>query len=157
MSVNPVTDISVTYNVSLVTLYRLPNNTKVISELFNAIAQNGINIDMINQAPPYRDSINLSFSLQSSQLLNVLSVLNDFKKKYMDLRIEIDADNTKLSVYGEGMRNVPGVAAGIFTILAEEDITVKLVTTSETDISYLIFEKDVDKATSAIKAKFSIK
>ncbi len=157
MSVNPVTDISVTYNVSLVTLYRLPNNTKVISELFNAIAQNGINIDMINQAPPYRDSINLSFSLQSSQLLNVLSVLNDFKKKYMDLRIEIDADNTKLSVYGEGMRNVPGVAAGIFTILAEEDITVKLVTTSETDISYLIFEKDVDKATSAIKAKYSIK
>jgi aspartokinase len=157
MSVNPVTDISVTYNVSLVTLYRLPNNTKVISELFNAIAQNGINIDMINQSPPYRDSINLSFSLQSSQLLNVLSVLNDFKKKYMDLRIEIDADNTKLSVYGEGMRNVPGVAAGIFTILAEEDITVKLVTTSETDISYLIFEKDVDKATSAIKAKFSIK
>lgn len=156
MSVNPVSGITVTYNVALVTLYRLPNNTKLISELFNLIAQNDINIDMINQAPPYRDSINLSFSLPSSQLLNALSALNEFKKKTKDLRIEIDADNTKLSVYGEGMRDVPGVAAGIFTILADEDITVKLVTTSETDISYLIFEKDVDKAINAIKAKYSI-
>lgn len=156
MSVSPVTGITVTYNVSLVSLYKLPNNTKVISELFSAIAQSGINIDMINQAPPYRDSINLSFSLESQQLLNVLAVLNEFKKKYKDLRVEIDADNTKLSVFGEGMRNSPGVAAAIFTIFAEEDIAVKLVTTSETDISYLIFDKDVDKATSAIKARYSL-
>jgi len=156
MSSSPVTGITVTYNVALVSLYKLPNNIRVISELFSAIAQNGINIDMINQTPPYRDCINLSFSLKNSQLVNVLSVLNEFRKKYPDLRVEIDADNTKLSVYGEGMRNVPGVAASIFTIFAEEDIAVKLVTTSETDISYLIFDKDVDKATSAIKARYSI-
>ncbi len=49
------------------------------------------------------------------------------------------------------MRNIPGVAARLFTLLANEGIEIKLVTTSEIDISYLIYEKDVDKAINAIK------
>lgn len=156
MSENPVSNINVTYNVALVTIDKLPNNIRLISELFNTIAQRKINIDMISQAPPFRGSINISFSLPSDDLVNVLSALNDFKKNAKDLRIEVDADNTKLQVFGEGMRNVPGVAARLFTLLANEGVEIKLVTTSEIDISYLIYEKDVDKAISAIKDEYGI-
>ena len=156
MSEKPVSNISVTYNVALVTIDKHPNNTKLISELFSTIAQRGINIDMISQAPPYSGSISISFSLPSEDLVNALNALNGFKKLAKDLRIEVDADNTKLQVYGEGMRNLPGVAARLFTILANEGIDIKLVTTSEIDISYLIYEKDVDKAINAIKAEYGI-
>ena len=156
MSENPVSNISVTYNVALVTVDKLPNNTKLISELFNTIAQRKINIDMISQAPPFRGSINISFSLPSDDLVNALSALNDFKKNAKDLRIEVDADNTKLQVFGEGMRNIPGVAARLFTLLANEGVEIKLVTTSEIDISYLIYEKDIDKAINAIKNEYGI-
>lgn len=156
MSEKPVSNINVTYSVALVTIDKLPNNIKLISELFNTIAQRKINIDMISQAPPFRGSINISFSLPSEDLVNVLSALNDFKKNAKDLRIEVDADNTKLQVFGEGMRNIPGVAARLFTLLANEGIEIKLVTTSEVDISYLIYEKDVDKAINAIKNEYEI-
>jgi aspartokinase len=88
--------------------------------------------------------------------VNALSALNEFKKTAKDLRVEVDADNTKLQVYGEGMRNLPGVAARLFTVLAGEGIEIKLVTTSEIDISYLIYEKDVDKAISAIKKEYGL-
>jgi aspartokinase len=156
MSEMPVTNISVTYNVALVTVDNLPNNTKLISGLFNTIAQNRINIDMISQAPVFRGTISLSFSLPSEDLVSALSSLNEFKKNAKNLRIEVDAENTKLQVSGEGMRNIPGVAAKLYTLLANEGIEIKLVTTSETDISYLIFEKDVDKAISAIKLEYGI-
>lgn len=156
MSESPVSNICVTYNVALVTVDKLPNNTKLISELFSTIAQRKINIDMISQAPPFRGSINISFSLPSDDLVNALSALNDFKKIAKDLRIEVDADNTKLQVFGEGMRNIPGVAARLFTLLANEGVEIKLVTTSETDISYLIYEKDVDKSINAIKSEYGI-
>lgn len=156
MSEKPVSNISVTYNVALITIDKLPNNTRLISELFNTIAQRKINIDMISQAPPFRGSISISFSLPSEDLVNALSALNDFKKNAKDLQIEIDADNTKLQVFGEGMRNLPGVAARLFTLLANEGVEIKLVTTSEIDISYLIYEKDVDKAISAIKGEYEI-
>jgi len=153
---NPVTSISVTYNVAFITVDNLPNNMKLISDIFNSIAQQNINVDMISQAPPYRGHINLSFSLPSDDLIKAISTLNKFKKDIPDLRIEVDNNNTKLSVYGENMKDLPGVAARLFTILASNSIEVKLVTTSEVDISYLIFEKDVDKAINAIKNEYKI-
>ncbi len=156
MSDKPVTNLSVTYNVALVTIDKLPNNTRLISDMFSRIAQRKINIDMISQAPPFRGSISISFSLPSENLVEALSALNEFKKSAKDLRIEIDADNTKLQVYGEGMRNLPGVAAKLYTLLANEGVEIKLVTTSEIDISYLIYEKDVDKAINAIKSEYDI-
>lgn len=156
MSENPVSKINITYNVALVTIDNLPNNTRLISDIFNVIAQQGINIDMISQAPPFRGFISISFSLPSDDLVNTLSSLNKFKKVVKDLKIEIDADNTKLQVYGEGMRNLPGVAARLFTLLANEGVEIKLVTTSEIDISYLIYEKDVDKALQAIKKEYDL-
>ncbi len=156
MTSKPVSNINVTYNVALVTIDKLPNDTRLISDIFNAIAERNINIDMISQAPPFRGSVNISFSIPSSDLVNALSALNEFKKTAKDLRVEVDADNTKLQVYGEGMRNLPGVAARLFTVLAGEGIEIKLVTTSEVDISYLIYEKDVDKAISAIKNEYGL-
>lgn len=153
---NPVSKINVTYNIALVTIENIPNNTRLISDIFNSIAQQKVNIDMISQAPPFRGSISLSFSLLSDDLVKVLSILNSFKREIKELQIEIDADNTKLQVFGEAMRDIPGVAAGLFTVLANEGIEIKLVTTSEVDISYLIYEKDVDKAISAIKKEYSL-
>ena len=50
---------------------------------------------------------------------------------------------------------MPGVAARIFT-LADEGVEIKLITTSETDISYLIYEKDVDRARNAISREYGI-
>jgi aspartokinase len=157
MSDNAVSNINITYNVALVTVDNLPNNTRLISDIFNTIAQEKINIDMISQAPPFRGTISISFSLPSDNLVKALSALNKFKKNVKELRIEIDADNTKLQVYGEGMRNIPGVAARLFTLLANEGVEIKMVTTSEVDISYLIYEKDVDKALQAINKEYGLK
>jgi aspartokinase len=152
-----VTDIAVTYNVALVTVDNLPNNMKLISDIFNAIAGEGIVIDMISQAPPYHGSINLSFSLSSDNLVKAITALNEFKKKIPGLAVEVDATNTKLTVCGARMKNLPGVAAKLFTLLAEKGIEIKLVTTSETDISYLIFDRDVDAAIEAIKSEYGLK
>lgn len=157
MSDNPVTSIEVTYNVALVTVDNLPNNVKLISDIFNSVSQQNINIDMISQAPPYRGSISLSFTIPSDDLVKAISALSKFKKTVRELNIQVDADNTKLQVYGEGMKNIPGVAAKLFTLLADEGIEIKLVTTSEVDISYLIYEKDVDRAINSIKSEYGIK
>lgn len=153
----PVTSISVTYNVALVTVDNLPNNLKLVSDIFNSIAWEKINIDMICQAPPYRGSINLSFSIPADDIVKAITALNRFKKEVPSLNIEVDAGNTKISVYGENMNNIPGVAANLFTILAMDGVEIKLITTSETDISYLIYEKDVDKAINSIKREYGLK
>ena len=156
MANNPVTSVTVTYNVALVTVDNLPSSMKLIADVLKAIAQEKINVDMISQAPSYKGNINVSFTISADDVVGAIGILNRFKKDVQDLYVEIDADNTKLSVYGEGMKGTSGVAAKIFIILAENDIDVKLVTTSETDISLLIYEKDVDKAVKCIKNEYSL-
>ncbi|MHB8062067.1 MAG: ACT domain-containing protein [Ruminiclostridium sp.] len=156
MSNNPVTSISTVYNVALVTVDNLPNDMTLISNIFSKIANEKINIDMISQAPAYKGKIIISFSLPAEDIVKVISLLNSFKNKVPKLRIEIDSDNTKITVFGEAMKNIPGVAAQLFTLLAVNGIEVKLVTTSEVEISYLIYEKDIDRAISAIKQEFNI-
>lgn len=156
MDRHAVSNITATYNVALVTVDNLPNNMKLISNIFNTIATEKINIDMICQSPPYKGSINISFSIPSDDIVKTISALNKYKKDVPNLHIEVDADNTKVSVYGEEMKNIPGVAARLFTILANINIEVKLITTSEVDISYLIYEKDVDKAIDAIKSEYKL-
>ena len=143
-------------NLKKMMLMKNMNTMSTNTNRKSVAAKKNINIDMISQAPPFRGSINISFSILSSDLVNALSALNEFRTTAEDLRVEVDADNTKLQVYGEGMRNIPGVAANLFSILANEGIEIKLVTTSETDISYLIYEKDVDKAISAIKTEYDL-
>lgn len=156
MQNKPVTSISTEYNVALVTVDNLPNNMVLISSIFNRIAKEKINIDMISQAPPYKGTISISFSILSNDIVKVISVLNSFKAEVPSLRIEIDSDNAKISVFGQAMKNIPGVAAQLFTLLAINGIEVKLVTTSEVDISYLVYEKDIDKAIQAIKKEFAL-
>ncbi|MCX7842646.1 MAG: ACT domain-containing protein [Clostridia bacterium] len=156
MSRKPVTNISVSYNVALVTVDNLPNSINIISEIFNSIARQKINIDMISQTPPYKGSISLSFSIPSEDLVKAIAALNGFKKDVPNLHIDVDADNTKISIYGEEMKNLHGVAARLFTVLAANGIEMKLVTTSEVDISCLIYEKDVDRAIQAIKKEYGL-
>lgn len=157
MTDSPVTSINVTYNVALVMVDNLPNNIKIISEILNDIALQNINIDMISQAPPYKRSVNLSFSLPREDLIKAISTLNKYKKDILNLHIGIDAENTKLSVFGDKMRDIPGVAAKLYTLLAKNNIELKLVTTSEVDISFLIYDKDADRAIDAIKSEYNLK
>lgn len=156
MSQKPVTSLDVTYNVSLVTLNNLPNNIKLISEVFTSIANEGISIDMISKSPSVKGNTTVSFSLLYDDLVKAMSCLNKFNEKASKFSLEIDSFNTKFCVFGKNMKDIPGVAARLFNALAKEDIEIKLVTTSESDISCLIDEKDTDKAIACVKKEFDL-
>lgn len=148
--------IAVTYDVALISVNSIPCKIDIISELFCAIAEQSINIDLINQTPPYREVINLSFSIATPDIVKSIETLNRFKQRIPSLRVEIDPDNAKITINDEQMKNQPGVAARIFRILAANDISMKLISTSETDISLLVYMKDVDRAVSALKEEYGI-
>lgn len=156
MSQKPVTSIDVTYNVSLITLNNLTNNIKLISEVFTSIADEGISIDMVSKSPSVKGNTTVSFSLLYDDLVTAMGCLNKFNEHVHNLSIEIDSFNTKFCIFGKNMKEIPGVAARLFTVLAREGIEVKLVTTSESDISCLIDEKDTDKAIDSVKNEFSL-
>jgi len=156
LSEKAISNYTVTDGVSLITMDNVPNNSKIISEIFNAIAKQHINIDMITQSPSYRGILNISFTIPGKDMPKAITALAKFKKEIPTLRLDIDSNNTKICISGEGMRTIPGVAANLFTILSSIEIEIKLVTTSETDISYLVSSEDEDKAIDALKKEYEI-
>ncbi|MGE5329606.1 MAG: ACT domain-containing protein [Deltaproteobacteria bacterium] len=155
MSEKIISSYTVTHCVSLITMDNVPNNPKIISEIFNAIAKQNINVDMITQSPSYRGILNISFTIPGEDMSKAITALAKFKKEIPTLRLDISSNNTKICVSGEGMRTIPGVAASVFTVLSKIEIEIKLVTTSETDISYLVSNEDEESALRAIKEEYS--
>lgn len=144
--IKTITNIDFFPDVAIVTLNNIPNDPQHIASILNLIAEHEISIDMISQTAPYKDKINLSFTLSQDDLGEVIAETGKFKQISAGITADINGNNTKILLKGDGMRCEYGVAAGLFDLLAREGIQVKLITTAETEISCLIDIKDVEKA-----------
>jgi aspartate kinase len=151
-----ITGLAVDSNDAMITVNGFPYNINFISELFRGLAEKHINIDMISQTTPVGNRISISFTIPRNDLDIALKSLKNLEKKTGPFNTETDTDIAKLSVVGMGMRTQSGVAARMFSVLAENDINIKIITTSEIRISCTIDPKDQSKAVSAIAKEFNL-
>lgn len=141
----PITQVTADENITLITLISIPTSKGLLSKIFTALATKGINVDMISQTSPLKGIINLSFTIPDSDFFTAIQALKDFKTSIPSLRIEVNSNNTKISLYGEAMKDTPGTAAHTLKLLDENEIDIVMITTSEVDISYLIYASDQEK------------
>ncbi|HNU80556.1 MAG TPA: aspartate kinase [Bacillota bacterium] len=151
-----ITGLAVNNDEAIITLNGVPHDIKVIAEIFQSIANKDINIDMISQTFPVNKLVSISFTLPKTDLYQASKILDKFKEKIFTFSYETCDNITKLSVVGLGMNTQSGVAAKVFNLLAENDIPVSIVTTSEIKISYVISPDDQKKAIEAIAKEFDL-
>lgn len=149
--IKTITDIAYLENVALVTVNNIPNTVAYVSRILNIISEKEITVDMICQTAPYKNKINLSFTIPEDSMSDVIACTAAFKSISPEISTDINGNNTKVILTGAGMRNTHGVAAEVFSLFAENDIGVKLITTAETEISCLIDIKDIEKTRGILK------
>lgn len=146
MEENVITGLSISDDVLMVTISNLEFKVENIAIIFEKLAEANINVDMISQTAPINGIVNLSFTASTDDYDVIKEVMQQLKKQYQEIDIELEDDITKVSVIGVGMLNQSGVTEKIFRILANHHISFRQVTTSEISISYTINKKD--KATT---------
>lgn len=156
MEKSAITGLAVNNDEAMITLNGVPHDTRTIADIFQSIADKDINIDMISQTFPVNKLVSISFTLPKTDLYMALQILDGFKEKIFTFSYESYENITKLSVVGLGMNSQSGVAAKVFNLLAENDIPVSIVTTSEIKISYIISPDDQQKAIVAIAREFDL-
>lgn len=149
-----ITKISACEDVALITLRNSPADMKFISKVFKMISQRGINVDMISQTAPLGGRISLSFTISGEDLGSVLELFAKLRNDNPELKSDICSGNCKISIYGEAMSNTPGVAAETFDIIANLGVDVRLITTSEVDISILVPKSDFETVYEAFTKEF---
>jgi len=151
-----ITGISISEKVMMVTIMNFPYISIDIANLFIALAENEVNVDMISQTPAQSGYINLAFTASADDFEAVNEVLESLSDKYPQIETIRNMQVVKLSVVGSGMRTQSGVAAILFKLLAENQIDFKLVTTSEISISYTIDKLLAEKAVTVIARHFDL-
>lgn len=152
---NVITNITISEDITLVSLNNVPGNTTFIAGFFKEVADNHINVDMITMSASQGSSVIVSFTAEDNYLTDILSVTGRFKKNCPALRTDVNSGNFKVSFYGENMKYLPGVAASIFHFFAAEGIDIKLITTSEVDVSCLFDRMSSESVFSLLKKEFN--
>ena len=139
----------------LVTINNVKNTAHALADIFNAVGEAGINVDMICQTAPYKDKINLSFTIDNSDLAKTLTTVGNIKKNEDGLITEINGGNTKITIFSEILKTESGIAGKLFTALSKNNLHIKLITTSDVEISVLVDYSDADKVMSLLEKEFN--
>lgn len=152
----PVTGVSISEQVMLITIKYLPNNNRVIADVFVRLAEEGVNVDMISESYSSKNLIHLSFTVQRDDEEAITSLFAELTSKYPEVKPSYETTMVKVSVVGTGMRSQSGVAATLFKLLAELDVAFRLVTTSEISISFTIPAQDKERVAVAMANRFDL-
>jgi aspartate kinase len=148
-----VTGLSIDKNQTQVTISNLPSVNSVVFSIFDEIAKENLNVDMISIITS-DDFISVSFTIVEEKKESLNRALEKLYSSSRNMKIEYHPGFTKLSIVGIGMRLSFGVASRFFK--AMESIPINLVTTSEIKISCLIRESDEQKAVIALSKEFEL-
>ena len=153
MEANVITGLSICDDSLMVTISRIPYQAENMAIIFEKLAQENVNVDMISQTAPLDGLINVSFTAPKDDLFVIEKVMNELNT---NLEISIEEDVTKISVVGIGMRNQSGVSGRLFRILADQGIAFRQVTTSEISISYTIDKEHKETAVRVLSKELNL-
>jgi len=143
-------------NITSVTVFGLKNSLTSLSTIFSTLASNHINVDIIIQSLTESQATNLSFSIKDSDLDETVKVLEENKAVLGYDKVASEQGLAKVSIVGSGMISNPGVAADMFKVLAEQDIVIKMVSTSEIKVSTVIEKGNMVKAVETLHDAFDL-
>jgi aspartate kinase len=155
---NPfVTAVTHSVDEARVTLVGIRDEPGVAGDIFNALAQAGINVDVIIQNEPVGDDelADLSFTIDRSELRTATDALEALGDGVSE-GVRTDDRIGKVSIIGAGMRSHPGVAAKVFEVLGAEGINIEMISTSPIKISCVISAERVPDAVRSLHQAFEL-
>ena len=147
-----VSGLSVMDQQTQVTLSNLPMDNNLVQQIFEKVAREGLNVDMISVI--CNSGLNISFTIVEEKKSHVAKALSLILKDMKGFNLHYKSGYSKISIVGIGMKSSSGVASKFFKAL--EKVPLSLVTTSEIKISCLVEEKFKEKAIKALVTEFEL-
>jgi aspartate kinase len=139
-----------------VAIFGVPDRPGIAAQLFRALAEAGVNVDMIVQNVSKQGLTEISFTLPKTDLATAQPIIERVSAEIGAAEVDLDADIAKVSLVGAGMKSHPGVAADMFHALAEAGINIEIISTSSIRISCVVRSADVERAVQAVHDRFEV-
>ncbi len=148
-----VSGIAIDKNQARVTLRGVTDKPGIAAEIFRKLADTGVNVDMIIQNVGLDGATNLGFTVPENELGMTREAMEEINASQS---LEFDKHVVKVSVVGVGMKSHSGVACTAFDTLADENINIEMISTSEIKVSMIINEKYGELAVRALHDAYKL-
>ena len=158
----PVDAVEFDIQQAKVALLRVPDRPGIAAQLFGQISQENVDVDLIIQSIHEGNTNDIAFTVNTSILKRAeavsLAIAPIFKNQHSsdEAEVMVEKDTAKVSIVGAGMIGRPGVAAQMFTTLAEAGVNIQMISTSEVKVSCVVDIGDCDRAIAALCHTFEI-
>ena len=141
-----------------ITVVGVPDRPGMAAAIFQAVADAGVNMDMIVQNVSVHESgaTDVTFTCPRADAAKAELALRRIEKDVNFKDIDTDENIAKISLVGAGMRSHPGVSATFFKAIADAGVNVEMISTSEIRISVVTRADDAEKAVTAIHTAFGL-
>ncbi len=152
-----ITAVTHTTSEARVTLTGVPDAPGAAARIFGALAEANVNVDMIVQNEPASagGAAEISFTVPREDLRTAGAALEPLAGEAFEA-LKTYEEMGKVSIVGAGMRSHPGVAAKVFSVLAEEGVNIDMISTSPIKISCVIDRDRVERAVVALHSAFEL-
>jgi aspartate kinase len=139
-----------------ITVSGVPDRPGVAAQLFRALADRSVNVDMIVQNASEQGHTDISFTVPHAELDTSLAVVGELQAALGSRDVSSDPDIARVSVIGAGMRSNPGIAATMFETLAAHEINIDMISTSAIRISCVVAEPEAERAVQVLHEVFEL-
>jgi aspartate kinase len=157
MERNLIAGIAADRNEARITLVGVPDRPGTVAQVIGPIAEAGIQVDMIvHAATPNSGSSDLTFTVARASLAQSMAVVERRRDEIGYAAMIHDDSVAKVSIVGVGIRSNPQLAAKMFEVLAERQINLLAVSSSEIKVSALIAEAELELAVRMLHSAFGL-
>lgn len=153
----PVAGVAADSSQVRIVITQVPDAPGTSAKIFSVLAENNISVDMIIQSyARTNDTNDIAFTVDEKDFETTMTIMKKVQGELKAGEILVDEDISKVSIVGAGMVDRPGIAADMFKALADVNINIKMISTSEIKISCLV-EKAMEKeAIKVLCSKFNL-
>ncbi|MEA5556642.1 aspartate kinase [Nodularia spumigena] len=160
----PVDNVDFDTDQAKVALLRVPDKPGVAARLFGEISRQNVDVDLIIQSIHEGNSNDIAFTVTAPILKRAEAVAaaiapalrNQSHPNSDEAEVMVEQNIAKVSIAGAGMIGRPGVAAKMFATLAEAQVNIQMISTSEVKVSCVVDATECDRAVAALRQAFEI-
>ena len=138
------------------TLRGVPDIPGVAAKILGPISEAGIEVDVIVQNISAENTTDFTFTVNEANAAAAEAILLEMSNSFGGGLVEVDSDIAKISIVGRGMRAHAGIASKMFEALANKEINILLITTSEIKISVVIKKDSMKDAIACLHEAFDL-
>ena len=151
-----ISGVALDKNTARISVIGLKDQPGMAFKLFNMLAKENINVDVILQSIGRENSKDISFTVSRDEADTAVKILEANLNRVGGKSISCNKEVAKVSIVGAGMMSNPGVAAKMFEALYNQNININMISTSEIRVTVLIHERDAERAANAVHDAFGL-